>query len=166
MSAKSSSNARPTGNAMAAPNKTNVYAALMRKSGFEVIQEKETDKQLRLMGRSPVDRWNFFVPVMHRLLTASAKPGALWTCDISKQYLLRNDQVLYAWRLIFQADALAEQYGDIAKTILSALSPSRVELQSQLLPGCKPGDVRGGFNAKGKGTGAAGSLPLAATRSR
>jgi hypothetical protein len=61
---------------------------------------------------------------------------------------------------------LAAQYGDIAKVILSALSPARVELQSQLLPGYKAGDVRGGFNAKGKGTGAAGSLPLAATRSR
>jgi hypothetical protein len=151
---------------MAAPTKIDVYAALVRKCGFDVVQEKETAKQLRIMGRIPVERWNFYVPVIHRILTASAKPVALWTCDISKQYLLRNDQVLYAWRLIFQADTLAAQYGDITKTILSAPSPSRVELQSQLLPGCKPGDVRGGFNAKGKGTGAAGSLPLAATRSR
>lgn len=151
---------------MDASNRNDVYAALMRKCAFQVIQEKETERQLRIMGRSPVERWNFFVLVQHQLLTASARPGALWTCDISKQYLLRNNQVVYAWRLIFQASPMAAQYGDIAKSILSALSPARVELQSQLLPGCKPGDIRGGFNAKGKGTGAAGSLPMAATRSR
>lgn len=166
MRARFSFNARPTGTTMAEPSKVEVYAALMRKSGFEVIQEKETSKQLRIMGRVPTERWNFFVPVLHQLLTASAKPGPPWTCDVSKQYLLRNSQVLYAWRVIFQSENLLMQYGDITKTILSASSPARVELQSQLLPGYKPGDVRGGFNSKGKGTGVAGSLPLAATRNR
>lgn len=148
--------------------KVDLYSALMRKCGFEVVQEKETAKQLRLMGRSPADRWTFFLPVVHRLLTLSGTPGNSWTCDISKQYMLRNDQVLYGWRLIFQVVSgdIADMYGSTIAAVNQALGPSRIELTSQLLPGYSPGDVRGGVNAKGKGVSSAGSLPMAVTGRR
>lgn len=151
-----------------APAKTDVFAALVRKCGFEIVQEKETASQLRFMGRLHPDRWNFFVPVIHQLLVTSNQPDAGWTCDISKQYLVRDNKVLYGWRFIFQAKSggLPDQYARIIAIINSAPSPDHVELQSQLLPGYRPGDVRGGFNAKGKGSGSAGSLPLALTRGR
>ncbi len=146
--------------------KADVYAALIQKCGFEVLEEHESAKQLRISGRNHRDRWPFFLPVIYKLIATSEKPGNPWTCDVSKKYLVHNDKVLYAWRLIFQGAELQKQYSSIIATIRSAPQPARVELTSQLLPGYKPGDVRGGVNAKGKGVATAGSLPLALTRPR
>ena len=143
------------------PSRADIYAALTRKSGFQVVQENETPRQLRIMGRSHVDRWPFFLPVIYTLLLQSSKAEIPWTCDISKQYIINKDRVLYAWRMIFQSENLSSYYGDIAAAITSSPSPSRVEITEQLLPGYKRGDVRGGVNAKGKGSSSAGSIPLA-----
>lgn len=151
------SNAKPS-------TKSDVYAALIQKCGFEVLEEQEGAKQLRITGRNHRDRWPFFLPVIYKILETSEKPGNRWTCDISKKYIISNGRVLYAWRLIFQSTELATQYASIVATIRSAPQPARVELTSQLLPGYKPGDVRGGVNAQGKGTSTAGSLPMALTR--
>lgn len=153
--------------ANAAPvTKANVYAALMRKSGFEVLEEHETAKQLRISGRSHLDRWPFFAPVIFQLLSASEKHGNPWTCDISKKYIVHNSKILYMWRLIFQSADLAPQYPSIVAAITSAPQPARVELTRQLLPGYQPGDVRGGRNERGKGSAPAGTPVLAQTRQR
>lgn len=153
--------------ANAAPTtRANIYAALMKKSAFEVLQENETPSQLRISGRCPLDRWAFFGPVIHRLISVSDVPGNPWTCDVSKKYIIHNDKLLYTWRLIFQGAGLAEQYPNITQTILNAPQPGRVELTSQLLPGYKPGDVRGGVNERGKGSAPAGTAPMAVTRQR
>jgi hypothetical protein len=146
------------------PTRADVYAALAMKSQFVVLQEDETPRQLRIMGRSQLDRWPFFLPIIHTLLTRSAQPESGWTCDISKQYFLSGGRVLYGWRIIFQSPVMADRYTDIIASINSAPRPARVELESQLLPGYKPGEMRGGVNAKGKGASAAGSLPLAISR--
>lgn len=143
-----------------------VCAMLTRKGGLEVISHKDLPAQLRIMGRCHPDRWNFFLPVIHRLLTFSEDPAIGWTVDISKPYLLRNDRVLFAWRLIFQAPNIETQYASIVDIVAGSAGPTRVELTSQPLPGYKPGDVRGGVNAKGKGSSSAGSLPMALTRGR
>lgn len=150
----------------ATPSKTDVYGVLMQKCAFEVLDEQESPKQLRIMGRSHRDRWPFFLPVIHKLLKTSKKPGNPWTCDISKMYIENNDKVFYTWRLIFQSADLAAQYANIISVIRSADQPARVELDRVLLPGYKEGDVRGGVNAKGKGASTAGTLPMAVTRPR
>lgn len=144
----------------AAPaNRSNVYAALMQKTGFEVLEESENPKKLRFCGRCKLDKWPFFAPVIHQLITTSKKPGNPWSIDISKQYIVHEGQVRYTWRFIFQAPDLTAQYQNIVSTIMAAAQPARVEVTRQLLPGYKEGDVRGGFNERGKGTGAAGSTP-------
>lgn len=150
----------------ATPSKTDVYGVLMQKCAFEVLDEQEKPNQLRIMGRSQRDRWPFFLPVIRRLLMTSKKPGSPWTCDISKMYIEQNEKVFYTWRLIFQGTDLRTQYANIISTIRSAEQPARVELDRQLLPGYKEGDVRGGVNAKGKGASSAGTMPMAVTRSR
>lgn len=148
--------------ANAAPvTRANIYAALAQKSGFEVLEENETPKQLRISGRSHLDRWAFFAPVIYQLISASEKPGSPWTCDVSKRYIVHNQKILYTWRLIFQSPDLAAQYQNIVATIMSSARPARVELTSQLLPGYQPGDVRGGRNEKGKGSAPAGTPVLA-----
>ena len=151
----------------AAPiTKANVYAALMQKCGFEVLEELEGAKQLRISGRSHQDRWAFFAPVIYQLLTTSDKPGNPWTLDISKKYIIHGDKIRYVWRLIFQSPDLAAQYQNIVAAIMSSPQPARVELTRQLLPGYKEGDVRGGVNARGKGSQSAGSPVMAQTRQR
>ena len=142
------------------PSRADVYAALMQKCGFEVLEEAENQRQLRISGRCALERWAFFLPVIHKLITTSDKPGNPWTCDVSKKYIVPNGKVLYTWRLIFQGKELQGQYADIISTIRSAPRPARVELDRQLLPGYQPGDVRGGVNALGKGVSSAGSSPL------
>lgn len=144
--------------------RTDIYAALAKKCGFEVVQDNETPKQLRLIGRCHYERWPFLLPVVHALLTHSGQDTVAWTCDISKQYTLRDGKVLYGWRIIFQGDSLSRCYEQIVATINSAQRPARVELTSQPLPGYKPGQVRGGVNAKGKGSSSAGTIPMALQR--
>ncbi len=149
-------------------SRADLYAALMQKCGFEVLEEEEKAKRLRISGRCALERWSFFLPVIYTLNKASSAAGALWTADISKKYFNANDRVLYSWRIIFQTktDDLRAQYPAIISVIRSAPRPARVELDRQLLPGYQPGDVRGGVNGMGKGVQSAGSLPLALTRNR
>lgn len=145
-------------------SKLDVFAALQRKTGFEIVQEKETDNQLWMMGRCHPDRWGFFSLVINELIFASDSPNVPWTCDISKKYLRKGEKLVYGWRIIIQAAGVQEHYAQVTAVIMGAPRPSSAELQSQLLPGYKEGDVRGGFNEKGKGSGPAGSTPLAARR--
>lgn len=145
-------------------SKADVYAAMMRKGAYEVVQEQEGATQLRLLGRSPKDKWPAFSLMVNHLIMVADEQSPPWTCDVSKKYFRRNGVLLYGWRFIFQAPDLASHYEHIARTILAAPSPNRAEVDSILLPGYKPGDVRGGVDAKGKGASAAGSLPLAVTR--
>lgn len=151
---------------MASVTKNEVFGVMIRKTGFEVVTEKEGVNQLRFIGRCSPERFNFLLPVMHQLLTASARPDTRWTCDISKMYMLSNGRVLYGWRFIFQAERIAECYDEIVAIVQAAPRPSRVEVTSITLPGYKPGQVRGGVNSKGKGVSSAESIPMAVTRGR
>jgi len=149
------------------PNQTtraDIYAALAKKCAFEVVQDNETARQLRIVGRCHYERWPFLLPVVHTLLSHSVQDTVPWTCDISKQYTIRDGKVLYGWRIIFQGDALSRSYEQIVAVINSAQRSARVELESVLLPGYKPGQTRGGVNAKGKGASSAGSVPMAIQR--
>jgi hypothetical protein len=75
--------------------------------------------------------------------------------DISKQYFLRNDQVVFGWRLIFQGD-LVTNMADMVQSIINAPRP-RAILEEQALPG-----VRGDRNSPGaSGKGAQGVLKAA-----
>src|SRR3972149_5020823 len=129
--------------------KADLYKALAAKCGFEVVQETPTEKRLRLVGRLHKDRWPFFLPVLHRLMTQARKGD--WTVDISKNYFLFEDRVRFGWRFIFESQDLTKSLDDIILTIMSAPSPSRVEITSMTLPGHKPDVMRGGVNARGKG---------------
>lgn len=142
-----------------------IYRALKDKALFEVVQQSENSNQLRLSGRCPPTSWNSWLLVIYHLLRTAAA-GSPWSCDVSKHYILKGERVVYAWRLIFQAEHVSKYYQDIAGSIMQAPNASRVEVQEQLLPGHKPGVMRGGVNAKGKGTSAGGSAPMILSRGR
>lgn len=137
---------------------------LKQKAGFETLTHTCKTGQLRVTGRCHPDRWSFFLPVIYTLQRTADKDGS-WSCDISKQYFIRNDRIVYCWRLIFQSQNMtAEVYSYLANVVRGAPSPARVEVNEVLLPGHKPGDIRGGVNAKGKGVASADSAPMILSR--
>ncbi len=157
---------------MTQATRSDVFSALAKKAGFTVLEEKETEKQLRIIGRCLPDRWPFFAPVVSTILDFSEREDIPWTCDPSKLYMKKASKLVYGWRLIFQVSAAATShnmglvYGSICSAILSAPLPARVEVDTVLLPGHRPGQVRGGVNAKGKGSSSAGAMPMILNRTR
>ena len=124
----------------------------LAKRGFEVVEKKEHPKQLRLMGRVPNDAniaTNWLL-VAHRLLTRSEM--AAWKVDVSKQYILHGNRILYAWRLVFQSENMLAQYADVAGTLRSAPISNRVEVTEF------PLSARANRNGGGTGRGQAGPV--------
>ncbi len=146
-----------------AASKLDLFNVLVQRTGLTVVEEREREKQLRFLCRVSPKQWAFFGPIVRSLILTSEKPGNPWTCDISKLYMVRNDKVLYIWRIVFQGEAISTKYASMIAAIQAAPRPQRVELQSQLLPGYRPGDVRGGVNEKGKGVSSADSSPMILT---
>src|SRR6478609_7794847 len=136
-----------------------LLASLQQKAGFETLTHTLKPSQLRITGRCHPDRWGFFLPVIYTLQRTAEKDGA-WSCDISKQYFIRNDRIVYCWRLIFQSADIEERFDYFSNVVRGAPNPNRVEVDEVLLPGYRPGDVRGGVNAKGKGVASAGAAPM------
>lgn len=110
---------------------------LRDRAGFDTVDEQLSDGQLRLVGRVPPNASSHWVLIVHRLLTQMGRHA--WKADISKHYFIRELQsgpkMFYAWRLIFQADKVADQLEDIISVVRTAPAPARVELQEYPLPG-------------------------------
>jgi hypothetical protein len=136
---------------VASEDRINIYKALAQRTGFEVVNERVSDKKLRFTGRLPKNKANFFVLVVKQLLLAEM--NAEWSTDISRWYVLdERGMVRYAWRFIVQGPAPVDQYfNEVARAIASSPRPSRVELDEVPLPGYAPGVERGGQSATGKG---------------
>jgi hypothetical protein len=148
---------------MAQPPYVALLEVLKQKAGFETLTHTPKEAQLRITGRCHPDRWGFFLPVIYTLQRTADKDGS-WSCDISKQYFIRNDRIVYCWRLIFQSDNINEKYSYLANVVRGAPNPTRVEVEEVLLPGYKVGDIRGGVNEKGKGVSSADSAPMILSR--
>jgi len=118
---------------------TELYAALNTKAGFEVVNEKLTDTQLRISGRVPnaqTATWLMVVKRLDRAAKRSAKKAAAqssttWTVDISKQYFTvpdvpdeheddDNARLLYAWRIIIQGEDIQQHIPTIARVVQRA----------------------------------------------
>jgi hypothetical protein len=141
---------------MTETNLRDLQAALSRKTGFEMIEHNEGVGQLRVMGRQPKDRMGMNIAnwllVVRSLLQRSGQAGSPWKVDVSKQHFLRGEQVIYAWRLIFQCDgAIKGHYDDIIKTLRSAPHTSKGEITEMPLPGASKNRNNGGGIGKGRG---------------
>jgi hypothetical protein len=128
-------------------NVESLLTKLHGRGGFEVVNDKATDTQVRLMGRVPKPAMAGWLIIVQRLLVRANKVPS-WSVDISKQYFLRNDQVVFGWRLIFQGQELAAQLGDIEQTIINA-PRARAFVDEQVLAGAHP--ERNAPGASGKG---------------
>jgi hypothetical protein len=59
-----------------------------------------------------------WLKVMEQLLTAMDTHD--WNVDLSKQYFMRGEKLLYGWRVIFQGEEVAQHLDEIAKIVMSA----------------------------------------------
>lgn len=106
-----------------------LFAVLQHKAGLEVVNHTLTaPSRLRVLGRLPMDRAgtniNNWKVLMDRLLTATER-GRPWSVDLSKSYFKKAGKVVYAWRLIFQADEVEKQYADIINIIRTSPQAAR-----------------------------------------
>jgi hypothetical protein len=118
-------------------NLRDIVHALNQKAGFELVEHSSSPSQLRLLGRVPLDKEsrniNNWLIVIRQLLLGSVK--AAWKTDISKDYFLMGDKVIYAWRVILQAESIETHLPEIIKVISTAPQSSRSEVTEMPLSG-------------------------------
>lgn len=140
---------------------------LKQRAAFELVTETPSAQQVRLVGRVDKNRQSFWTMAVHHLMKVARASGNEWTCDISRQYILDGDDLRYAWRIIIQTKNVQKFLSELPGILESTPRPSRVELDSYVLPGYKAGQSREGINSKGKGAQSAMSPvvgPLAQAR--
>ncbi len=131
---------------MNADSLLNLLNKLHQRGGFEIVNRTASDKQARLMGRVPKPAMPGWLIIVQRLLLRADK--AAWSVDISKQYFLRNDQVVFGWRLIFQGPELEKALPDIEQTVLNA-PRVRAFVDEQVLAGASGSRNEPGPTGKG-----------------
>jgi len=127
---------------------------LQVRGGFETVNDTKSNTQLRILGRVPKESMNMWLIVVQRFLAASEKSD--WTVDVSKQYFLKNDRVVFGWRLIFQGSTVWDQLAELGQIVTNSPRPKTM-LDEQPLPG-----VHGDRNVpSATGKGAQGVLKAA-----
>ena len=120
------------------PSPDIIIAALRKRAGYEAVSQNETATQLRFLGRLLPDRGgqgaDNWKTLMH-FLNAAMKERT-WTVDISKYFFNKEETglLVFAWRIIFQGENLAQHYTDIANVIAKAPNAAR-ELTEMPLAG-------------------------------
>jgi hypothetical protein len=136
-----------------------LFATLRSKSGFEVVSHTPSATRLRVLGRLPLDREgmniNNWVVLVARLLTATEQ-GKPWSVDVSKHYFKRDGKLVYAWRLLFQAEEIEKHYADIMNVAKNSPGAKRPEPEEVRLYGRESNDTSGGK----RGAGALGSVAV------
>jgi hypothetical protein len=111
---------------------------LRSRGGFEAVEARATDTQIRLEGRVPPNAQSHWL-ITSAVLMDRSEEGAGWSLDYSKHFFRRQlpsgRKSFFAHRLIFQAESIESVVGDIIQTIQRAPQPSRVELQEFPLTG-------------------------------
>lgn len=102
-------------------DKNELYAALTKKVGYEVVTESYSDQQVRIEGRLPQSQMPLWLAVMNALMTRAN--SSEWNIDISKHYFVRGDDVRFAWRIIIQSPDVPAHLSDIVNTIMTTRPP-------------------------------------------
>jgi hypothetical protein len=132
-----------------------LLAVLHRKGGFEMVNHTVSPARLRLVGRVPKIHMSNWLVLVDRLIAAS-DGGRPWSVDISKWHFRRSQKVVFAWRLIFQAEEVEKQYADILNVSKTSPGAKMVESDEVHLYGRGDNDTSGGK----RGAGPAGSVAV------
>ncbi len=82
-----------------------IKGVLRRAGGFEVTNYEQSEDRLRITGRVAQEdsqRWN--VLMKHLLLSAGIPGESPWQVDLSRKYFVRDDKMLFSWRIIVAAE--------------------------------------------------------------
>ncbi len=117
-----------------------LFQALRKKAGFEPVSIAEPNpNQLRVLGRVLEDtggmNMNNWKILMHRFYTTMVSRP--WKADFSKSYFVQEEtgKLVFAWRLIFQGENLAQFYPELAKLAESSPVSARGDITEMVLPG-------------------------------
>lgn len=108
---------------------------LKMRGGFDLVNHQADEKQIRMLGRVPKQMMNSWLVVVHHMLSVSEKSA--WNIDVSKQYFLRGGRVIFAWRLIIQADDVESKLEHICNAITNAPRAKHI-IEEQPLVGARP----------------------------
>jgi hypothetical protein len=109
-----------------------LFSALRKKVGFEVVSHNESPNQLRILGRIPEDvgglNGNNWKILKYRLLMAMKDRP--WKVDLSKSYFIKEEtqKLVFAWRILLQGADVAQHYTDILNLVTSSPKSARVEV--------------------------------------
>lgn len=98
--------------------KEQLVTILSSKVGFEVINDHDSPKQIRLFGRVRQPRMPGWLNVIRDLLLAAENNP--WSIDISRQYFLRGKKLFFGWRVILQGQDIAQHVTQVCKVIRAA----------------------------------------------
>lgn len=140
--------------------------------GFELaVPPAETPNQLRLTGRVNKTRsasWLLAIELLS--VEAVTQP---WKIDISKHYFVppslsdlvttgaepaNGTHVLFSWRIIVQADDIAQHYAGIAETLMRVRQPRSELMEVPLLAPPNRNALKNGKGAQGVLSSKVGSM--------
>jgi hypothetical protein len=137
-----------------------LFAALRKRVGLEVVSHTETPNQLRILGRIPEDalglNGNNWKIVKYRLLLAMEDRP--WKVDLSKSYFIRKEtqKMVFAWRVLLQGENVAQHYADVINIIETSPSARAEVLEIPLAAGGDRNNTAGGR----RGAGPVGTVPV------
>ncbi len=140
-----------------------LIAHLNNRGGFELVSHSVADSQIRLLGRVHRESMGpWLVLLQHLLSLESDRP---WSLDVSKNYFLKNKQVVFAWRVLIQAPDVAQHLPSLVHAVLNA-PRARMVVEEQPLVGASAsrGDLVRGKGAQGVLKAAVGPLAVAGMR--
>lgn len=134
------------------------YRELHGITKFEIVgTPKESERQIRLVGRArprAVSR-TWASQYVDALVRASTSNGR-WSVDVSRYYFEKDNEVIWAWRVIIQAVSVPMESAldEILRTLrLSARPAAHVPMEVTEIPLVSPSPTR---NMLIKGKGASG----------
>lgn len=129
---------------------------MRKKAGFEAVSVSEpVPGQLRVLGRVPEDpgglNMNNWKILMYRFYTVMRDRP--WKADFSKSYFIKEEsqKLVFAWRVIFQGENLAQHYSELIQVVASSPISARAEVTEFPLAGAAQnrGAVTGGKRGAG-----------------
>lgn len=110
-----------------------ILQAMKVKAGFQALDVNEGKGRLRILGRVPQSQTtrntlNWLI-VAYRLLKAS---NQVYKVDVSKQYFIKNDRIVFAWRLVFEGNDLEKYYEFITNVVKESPQTATFDLSEEV----------------------------------
>ena len=110
-----------------------LLGAMRQKLGFEAVQKDMDTGRVYLLGRIRGQTIANMLVWTHRMLLSSKTTS--WTADISQTYMLKNGQLVKAWRIIIQSSDVVDAIDQVMQVLRKTPAARQPELDTIPLPG-------------------------------